>query len=590
MRRFFISILILCVLHAFLPNLSAQTPAPKRELRGVWIASVSNIDFPVRSSDSPAQQRAAFIEILENHRRAGINAVFVQVRPSADAFYANAREPWSEWLAGAQGRAPEPVWDPLQFMVGEAHKRNMECHAWFNPFRSVVGRSSSVADNHISRLQPAWHLAYTSPFRLLNPGLPEVREYVLGVILDVVRRYDIDGVHFDDYFYPYEGTTTQDATTFAQYPRGFGNIADWRRDNVNIFVKAVSDSIRAVKRHVKFGISPFGIWRSGTPQGIVGLDAYSVIYCDALAWLQAGTVDYVIPQLYWKFGGGQDYAKLMPWWLSQTRGAGRHLYTGLGGYRLTDAAWTASDLTSQIDFNREQRGEGAVWFSSNSLTRDLKGIRTSLQAGQYATPALPPVMAWKDSIPPLPPRNVVGDSPKQDSLVVRWNAPERASDGDSAAYYVIYRGAISTTPTVDDAAQILGITRERVFTYTGRLPATGIFVTALDRLHNESRPQLAMFLTNSISSQSRFITGVQDISPNPSIEQVRISFTLEKSALVRLSVMDYLGRTVATVLEEFRSEGQHSCALDVRALASGVYAVRLEAGSVQVARMLVVQR
>jgi uncharacterized lipoprotein YddW (UPF0748 family) len=564
-------------------------------LRGVWIASVSNIDFPLRSSDSPTQQRTTFIDILENHRRAGINAVFVQIRPSADAFYANAPEPWSEWLTGAQGRAPEPAWDPLKFMLEEAHKRNMEFHAWFNPFRSVVSSSSRVADTHISRLQPAWHLAYTSPFRLLNPGLPEVREYVLGVILDVVRRYDIDGVHFDDYFYPYEGTTTQDASTFAQYPRGIGNIADWRRDNVNIFVKAVGDSIRAVKRHVKFGISPFGIWRSGTPQGIVGLDAYSVIYCDALAWLQAGTVDYVIPQLYWKFGGGQDYAKLMPWWLSQTRGAGRHLYTGLGAYRLTDAAWTASDLTRQIDFNREQRSEGAVWFSSNGLTRNLKGILTSLQAGQYATPALPPVMAWKDSIAPLPPRNCVGNSPKQDSLVIRWDAPERASDGDSATYYVVYRGAISTTPTVDNAAQILGMTRERVFTYSGRLPATGFFVTALDRLHNESRPQIVNTLVSSVSALSSFTTHLQNtalhnISPNPSAGEARISFVLEKPAFVRLVVVDYLGRTVATVLEEFRSEGQHSCALDVRGLASGVYAVRLEAGAVQVARMLVVQR
>lgn len=599
MRRylfFSLASLILCAFCA--SHLVAQTTAPKRELRGVWIASVSNIDFPVRSSDSPDKQRSDFIGILESHRSMGINAVFVQIRPAADALYANSLEPWSVWLTGTQGRAPEPLWDPLQFMVEEAHKRGMECHAWFNPFRSVVSASSAVAENHISRSQPAWHLAYTSPFRLLNPGLPEVRAYVLSVILDVVRRYDIDGVHFDDYFYPYEGTTNQDAVTFAQHSRGIGNIADWRRDNVNIFVKAVSDSIRAIKRHVKFGISPFGIWRSGTPQGTSGLDAYSVIYCDALAWLQAGTVDYVIPQLYWKFGGGQDYARLMPWWLSQTRSAGRHLYTGLGAYRLTDAAWTASDLTRQVEFNRDQRGEGAVWFSSNGLTRDLKGIRTTLQTQQYATPAFPPLMSWKDAVPPLPPTTVtaelVGNAANSQGITLRWQAPRAASDGDTAMYYAIYQARANARIDTSNPSQILALTRERSFTISGNTQGNTFAVTSLDRLFNESAPVPATMLASSVNpafmGNRASAIAVRAISPNPAQEYVQIRFFLPHSGLVRLSAVDNLGRIVAILMQEERSAGEHSCGLDVHSLPSGVYIMRMESGTLQTAQMLVIHR
>ncbi|TAE25378.1 MAG: T9SS C-terminal target domain-containing protein [Candidatus Kapaibacterium sp.] len=588
----------------FVASCHAQAPKspPKREFRGVWIASVSNIDFPLRSTDAPEKQRTDAIAILETHRALGINALFVQIRPAADALYSNAREPWSEWLTGAQGRAPEPAWDPLQFLLDEAHKRNMECHAWFNPFRSVVSANSRLADTHISRTQPAWHLAYGSPFRLLNPGLPEVRAYVLSVIMDVVRRYDIDGVHFDDYFYPYEGTTTQDASTFAQHSRGITNIADWRRDNVNIFVKAVSDSIRAAKKHVKFGISPFGIWRSGTPQGTTGLDAYSVIYCDALAWLQAGTVDYVIPQLYWKFGGGQDYAKLMPWWQGVARSAGRHSYTGLGAYRLTDAAWSADDLTRQIDFNREQSGEGAVWFSSNGLTRDLKGIRTMMQGNQYRTPALPPTMAWKDNIPPNTPQNAVGNR-AGDSLSIQWRKPTPAADGDTATQYVLYALAdsISQLPSsrmldsthIRNAAQILGITRDTAFTLRGRAAGTtAVALTALDRLSNESRPARVSISTSITSVLGASTQGLMvDIFPNPVQHRLLVRVALPQAVRLRLSIIDMLGRTVLVLANAAYMQGEHLIEADTETLAAGVYTLHIEANDIlSFVRKVVVQR
>ena len=578
-----------------LSHVYAQT-APKREFRGVWLSSVFNIDFPSSATATPEAQRADFIRILDLHRQMGVNAVFVQIRPSADALYASTIEPWSQWLTGAQGRAPSPAWDPLTFMLEEAHKRGMEFHAWFNPFRSVVSSSSSIAPNHISRTQPAWHLAYTSPYRLLNPGLPEVRAYILSVVMDVVKRYDIDGVHFDDYFYPYEGTTTQDAETFRQYSRGIGNVADWRRDNVNLFVQAVYDSIRAVKPFVKFGISPFGIWRSGTPSGTSGLDAYSVVYCDALAWLGARSVDYVIPQLYWKFGGGQDYAKLMPWWNAQARQAARHLYTGLGAYRLTDAAWTAEDITRQVDFNRQQAGDGTVFFSSNSLTRDLQGVRAALLGGAFRTQALPPTMPWKDSIPPNAPTNLrVRAADAGRSRTISWDAPSRARDGDTASYYVLYRFTDSAQINLNDPRAIIAVTRDRVWNDTATslstpFPASAQYaVTALDRLHNESTALSLRFTSTGVNAGDGFRTGLQNVAPNPAQTLATITFALEQSAFVQLSIADNLGRIVAVPASGAFAEGAHQVHVPTEGLAGGVYFVRFLAGGVSMVRTLVVQ-
>ncbi len=591
--RFCFIVCVIIVIEIFspgFPRIYAQSP-PKREFRGVWLSSVFNIDFPISATATPEAQRADFIRILDLHRQMGINAVFVQIRPSADALYASTIEPWSQWLTGAQGRAPSPAWDPLIFMVEEAHKRGMELHAWFNPFRSVVSSSSGVASNHISRTQPAWHLAYTNPYRLLNPGLPEVRAYILSVVMDVVKRYDIDGVHFDDYFYPYEGTTTQDAETFRQYSRGIGNISDWRRDNVNLFVQAVSDSIRALKPFVKFGISPFGIWRSGTPSGTSGLDAYSVVYCDALAWLGARSVDYVVPQLYWKFGGGQDYAKLMPWWNAQARQSARHLYTGLGAYRLTDAAWTAEDITRQVDFNRQQNGDGAVFFSSNSLTRDLQSVRTALLGGAFRTQALPPTMPWKDSIPPNAPTNLRIATDGGRALKISWDAPSRASDGDTAFYYVLYRFPSVEQININNPQAIIAITPDRTWNDTAQaLSASAQYaVTALDRLHNESAALSLRFTSTSINAGSGFGTGLQNVAPNPVQTLVTITFALEQSAFVQLSIVDNLGRTVAVPANGNFAEGAHHVHVSTEGLAGGVYFVRFLAGGVSMVRTLVVQ-
>ncbi|MGH7451691.1 MAG: glycoside hydrolase family 10 protein, partial [bacterium] len=287
-------------------NTFATDNPPKREFRGAWIATVINLDWPSTPGLAPGTQRGELMRLLDELQAAGINAVMFQVRSECDAMYASTIEPWSYWLTGGQGRAPSPFYDPLQFAVQEAHKRGMELHAWLNPYRSVreIGSYANAA-NHVSVQHPEW-LFRAGNTRVLDPGLPMVRAYVTSVVMDVVNRYDVDGIHFDDYFYPYppDQISNQDDATFANYSRGFTNRGDWRRDNVNLLIKMIHDSIQVVKPYVKFGISPFGIWRNGIPTGITGLDAYNTIYCDALAWLQQQTIDYLTPQLYWPFGGG----------------------------------------------------------------------------------------------------------------------------------------------------------------------------------------------------------------------------------------------------------------------------------------------
>ncbi len=294
----------------------AQTAHPKFEFRGAWVATVINLDWPSSPNLTTEQQKEQLISILDKLKAAGINSVIFQVRAESDAFYDSHYEPWSYWLTGKQGRAPSPYYDPLKFAVQEAHKRGMELQAWFNPYRVVrdIAHAYPTAQNHVTKTHPEWVVTYGN-IKVLDPGIPAVREYITKIIMDVVGRYDIDGVHFDDYFYPYpNGTPFNDGTTFFLYPNGYHaeHIADWRRNNVNLLIKMVHDSIQTTKPYVKFGISPFGIWKSRTPSGISSsLSSYDDLYADAVYWLQNKIVDYLTPQIYWSFNGNWDYGKIM---------------------------------------------------------------------------------------------------------------------------------------------------------------------------------------------------------------------------------------------------------------------------------------
>lgn len=285
--------------------------APKQEFRGVWLSTVANIDWPEDKYDSEAKKQADLVKFMDTLKASGINAVLFQVRPACDAMYQSEIEPWSYWFSGTQGEGPsaDSLWDPLEFAIQEAHKRGMELHAWVNPYRAVhapdmMDSSFYMSDSHVAKQHPEWLLKFNSVY-ILDPGKADVRDYIHEVFMDIVERYDIDGLHMDDYFYPYEQITNEDSLTFVNQNRGIEDIHDWRRDNINLLVERVSKSIDKTKPWVKWGISPFGIYRPGVPEGIEGFDAWSVLYCDPIAWLKAKTVDYITPQCYWQFGEGR---------------------------------------------------------------------------------------------------------------------------------------------------------------------------------------------------------------------------------------------------------------------------------------------
>lgn len=481
-------------------TLHAQPVSPiiKREFRGVWVSTVANIDWP-SSPGLPVQtQKDQLVAILDKIAAAGFNAAVFQIRPECDALYQSSIEPWSYWLTGNQGMPPSPFYDPLLLAVEEAHKRGLELHAWFNPYRAIHGSYVSAytrSPNHVSNLHPDWILTIGTT-RILDPGKQIVRNYVSNVVADVVRRYDIDAAHIDDYFYV-EGITTQDAGTFAAEPRGFANLGDWRRDNVNLLIKQVYDSVRTAKSWVKWGVSPRGIWRNGVPPGIVGNDNYSSIYCDAVAWLQARSLDYIAPQLYWRFGGPQDYGLLQPWWSSQRNG--RHFYPGLATYRIGEAAFgQATEIARQLRLNRTSGNtEGAIQFTYNSIRDSRGGITDSLVQDVFRFPALVPVMNWKDTIKPNIAQNVrytllAGGG----SAALQWDLPTPASDGDSAYRYAVYRFSTPVILPGDfDSSKYIQAIEGRRFSRPRVPPIQGPWyyaVTSLDRNYNESLPSTVL--------------------------------------------------------------------------------------------------
>ena len=482
----------------------SQSIPPKREFRAAWIATVINLDWPSSKTLTTLQQQQELIFLLDELKRDGINTVIFQIRSECDAMYSSGLDPWSYWLTGSQGTAPYPYYDPLEFAIAEAHKRGMELHAWFNPYRAErsVG-NYTLASNHVTVLHPEW-IIQISNFKFLDPGLPDVRNYVTSIITDVVSRYDVDGVHFDDYFYPYPpDNMTANATnnslddfTFAMDPRGFYNKYDWRRDNVNILIEQVNNAIQSIKPWVKFGISPFGIWRDGVPSEISGMDAYSVIYCDAIAWLQDQSIDYLTPQLYWQFGGSQDYAKLQPWWADYVAANGRHFYPGHAIYRVDPSCylcdWPATEIPNQIRFDRaNSKVQGGVFFRAKSITANFKGVTDTLKNDLYRFIALNPIMNWKDIVPPNPVQNLSYKRLVNGQAGFLWDLPQTASDGDTSSRYVIYRfDHSSIQPSeLDNSENILNIEGSRQSLPVAPPNPTGSYyfvVTAIDRNYNES--------------------------------------------------------------------------------------------------------
>ncbi len=384
---------------------------PKYEFRAAWIATVANIDWPTRGNYDTEKQKAEYIALLDMHVKNGMNAVVMQIRPAADAFYPSEHEPWSEWLTGKQGKAPSPYYDPLQFMIEEAHKRGLEFHAWCNPYRAemTVGKSS-IAPNHITRKRPDWFLVYGGK-RYFDPGNKEAQDYVVKVIRDIVKRYDVDALHFDDYFYPYRIPNREfpDIRTYTKYGKGMAR-DDWRRSNVDSIIVKLNRAIKEEKPDCRFGISPFGVWRNKSKDSLgsettAGQTNYDDLYADILLWLREGYIDYVVPQLYWEHGHrAAPYEVLVDWWAHHSYG--RHCYVGLGVYKGgSNTRWRDTNIIPlQIqDARKYETIQGQVYFSSKSFESNPNGWNDSLRNNYYKYPALLPPMHWIDSVAPAAP-------------------------------------------------------------------------------------------------------------------------------------------------------------------------------------------
>lgn len=384
-------------------------PVPTAEFRAVWVASVANIDWPSEPGHSARAQRAEILRILDLCQAMRLNAVVLQIRPSADALYTSRIEPWSEYLTGVQGKASS--FDPLAYWIAEAHARAIDVHVWFNPFRARhPDAESPLARSHIASVRPDLVRSYAGHL-WLDPGEPEARAHSLRVIEDVLRRYDVDGVHLDDYFYPYpkDNVTFPDDAPYQRYLGAGGALdrAGWRRQNIDGFVEELYIRVKRIKPKVLVGISPFGIWRPGHPEGVVGFDAYDKLSADSRLWLRAGWLDYASPQLYWTVDSeGQPFVPLLEWWASQNV-LGRHLWPGLYLTRvLPEGGWAPSEIERQIRITQEHPGaSGVVLFSMIGLLENRKGVADLLASGVFAEPALIPATRW-----------IPGDAPALPSL------------------------------------------------------------------------------------------------------------------------------------------------------------------------------
>ncbi len=477
-----------------------EAPPPvSREFRAVWVATVSNIDWPSKPGLSVWQQQSELLAILDRAVHLNMNAVVLQVRTATDALYQSDLEPWSEYLTGQMGRPPEPWYDPLAFAVDEAHRRGLELHAWFNPYRSRhPSAKSEIAASHISVTRPEIVRTYGRHL-WLDPGDTAVQRHSLQVIKDVVRRYDIDGVHIDDYFYPYKerdaaGTVIQfpDDVTWKRYVASGGRLSrdDWRRSNVDTFVRDLYKTIKTTKSWVKFGISPFGIWRPGFPEQIKGFDAYAELYADSKKWLNEGWMDYFTPQLYWPIDRqDQSYPVLLRWWVSENT-KGRNIWPGNYTSRVGSTgenSWKTQEIINQISATRLTEGAGGnVHFSAKVLMENRDSIVERLAGGPYAGPALVPPSPWLDSIAPRAPQAVL----ERDAVTRATRVRFRSSASDKIWLWVVrYRFGPEWSTLI-----LPGVQTSHLFEGGSKSsPPDQVAISAVDRIGNESPYTLAKF-------------------------------------------------------------------------------------------------
>lgn len=486
MKRTTVLSLLLCLI-------ALAHAAQKREFRGAWIQCV-NGQFAGMSTQG-MQNTLQFQ--LDELQKDGVNAIIFQVRPECDALYASAYEPWSRFLTGVQGKAPQPYWDPLKWMIEQCHRRGMELHAWINPYRAKTKTTRELAVTHVAVKQPNRVFEYDGQL-ILNPAMPENREYICNVVGDILRRYDVDGIHMDDYFYPYpaQGEVIPDADLYRANSNGIGNIGDWRRYNVNLFVRQLYDSVKAIKPWVKVGISPFGIYRNkkSAPNGsdTNGLQNYDDLYADVLLWINNGWIDYCAPQLYWQIGhSAADYETLIKWW--NRHATARHLYIGEDVERTVKYADTSNPGQNQMPAKfalHERMGnvQGTVLWYAKAAVDNVGNYGGMLRHVYWKTPALQPLMPFIDKKAPKKVRKLK-DVWTSDGYVLFWTAPRGKGWKDEAHRYVVYRFAKGEKVNIGDASKIVAVTSNTFYKMPyeqGNKKYTYV-VTALDRMSNESK-------------------------------------------------------------------------------------------------------
>ncbi|MFV0471089.1 MAG: glycoside hydrolase family 10 protein [Paludibacteraceae bacterium] len=498
---------LIVLLAVFTASLSLFSQSSKREFRAVWIATVANIDWPGNNNLSPSQQRTEMRLLLDQLKQSNINAIVVQIRPTADSFYPSQLEPWSVYLNGKNGQRPHPYYDPLQFIIEEAHQRCMEVHAWLNPYRVTNEKSqiNRLDKQHVFHTNNNLIVKYGEKY-YFNPGLDETRAFLNKVVEDIVERYDIDAIHFDDYFYPYpEGKTDfPDEDTFINNSRGFASKADWRRNNVDMVIAELQQTIKSLKPWVQFGISPFGVWRndnmdqngSATRAGVTN---YDDLYADILKWLRLGHIDYVVPQLYWEIGKKvADYEILAKWWSDHCYG--KNLYVGLYSSGLTvnkTPAWkNGNELARQLKMNRQKypKIEGEVYFSATSFVKNPKGLTDTLKNNYYKHLVLHPICNNIKGEPSAQPQNLRIIKDGHEAFLI-WDSVKE-DGGCKVRYYVVYGFKGNKIEDLNNPENIIAITTENCVDlreldrkFKGR---NAFVVTAVNRYNVESIPTLGV--------------------------------------------------------------------------------------------------
>ena len=463
----------------------------KREFRGAWIQTAYQTEY---KDMSPSEMRQSFIRKLDYLQDCGINAIIFQVRPEADAFYKSNLEPWSRFLTGEQGKAPAGNFDPMAFLIEECHNRNMEFHAWLNPYRAGTVGSTQFASSHVYHKHPEWFVTYNKQI-LFDPGLPECRQFICQVVHDIVSRYDVDAIHMDDYFYPYPaaGQSFPDDNSFRKYgiPKGYkeSERGDWRRDNVNVLIRELRDAIILAKPWVRFGISPFGIYRNkkSTPDGsgsdTNGLQNYDDLYADILYWCEQGWIDYNMPQIYWEIGhSAADYTTLVEWW--NDNAIGGHLYIGQD----VDRTMKADQLVNKMEIERSMPHVlGHCFWPANEILWNNKGIADDLKRTYHRYPALIPAYTHLHDRSPKRVSKLKAEWTR-DGYVLHWQAEQSKTDPELANYFVIYCFLDGESINLNDPSKIEAITRETsyVLPYEDGKVRYHYVVTAVDRFHNES--------------------------------------------------------------------------------------------------------